>query len=33
LAAAEEPNSHTLIGFGIMLTALVVVWLIRRSRA
>jgi LPXTG-motif cell wall-anchored protein len=31
--AAGEADSHTLIGLGIMFTALVVVWLIRRSRA
>jgi len=30
---SREINSHTFIGLGLMATVLVVVWLIRRTRA
>jgi hypothetical protein len=29
----REVNSHTFIGLGLMATVLVIVWLIRRTRA
>jgi hypothetical protein len=32
-AFGREVNTHTLIGLGMIACALVVVWLIRRSRA
>ena len=32
-AEGREVNSHTFIGLGLMASVLVVIWLIRRSRA
>jgi len=32
-AFGREVNTHTLIGLGLIACALVVIWLIRRSRA